>query len=222
MSTAIQVLTDAFLKAGIIASGDVLTAEEANDGLRVFNDLLENLSLESQSVYGRSTETFLTVGGQGVYTIGPGGNWNTVRPVRIGSPGYCRYQSVDFPITPIDRADYDALAIKNQPGDIAERFLFLNDVPLGTITLWPVPQYVTSIGLHMDRLLSSISNLTTVLSFPPGYELMIKCLIAEMLAPEYGVQLPPPIAQQAARFKADVKRSNRRSRSVRFDDIPGV
>ena len=61
MSTALQVITEALSKAGVLSPGDVLTAEEANDGLRAFNDMLENLSLEPQSVYGRSTDTFAAV-----------------------------------------------------------------------------------------------------------------------------------------------------------------
>lgn len=221
MSTALQIITDAMLKATIIASGDVLSAEESNDGLRALNDLFENLSLERQSVYGRYAQTFPLVINQGSYTIGVGGNFNTTRPVRIDDLGWVSFQGVDYPIEAMGPDEYALMVLKNQPG-LPQRFFYINDNPLGILKLWPVPDQAMSISLNIDRLLTSIPNLTTQLVLPPGYELMIKCLLADMLAPEYGVILPPAVAEQAAKFKADVKRANRVRRVARFDDIPGV
>lgn len=221
MTTALQVIQDAMSKAGIFAPGDVLTADEANDGLRAFNDLIENLSLEPQSVYGRSTDTFAAQANVASYTIGTGGTWNTVRPVRINSPGFSRLLGVDYSLDIMGPDEYALVTLKTQPG-IPRRFMYVNDNPLGTVTLWPVPDQVYTIGLNLDRILTSIPTLATVLAFPPGYELMFKCLLADMLAPEYGTVLPAAVAEQARRFKADIKRANRKRRTARFDDVPGV
>lgn len=221
MSTALQVIEDAFRKATITAVGDTLTAEECNDALRALNDILENLSLERQSVYARSTQQFTATAGQATYSIGPGGLWNTTRPVSIDDVGYARLLGVDYALHAIDQGSYNLLVLKTQPG-VPSRFLYVNDAPLGTVTLWPVPDQTYTIGLQIDRVLTSISDLQTVLAFPPGYELALKCLLAEVLAPEYGVALPAAVADQAQRFKADIKRNNRRGRTARFGDMPGV
>jgi hypothetical protein len=221
MSTALQVIQDALSKAGILSPGDVVTADELNDALRAFNDLLENTSLERQGVYGRTTEQFVTQANVATYTIGPGGAWNTTRPVRIASPGYSRLQGIDYGLDVMGDNEYALITLKTQPG-IPRRFNYVNDTPLGVVTLWPVPDQVYTIGLNTDRVLTSIPSLNTVLAFPPGYELMFKCLLADLLAPEYGTVLPQAVAEQARRFKADIKRANRKKRVARFDDVPSV
>jgi hypothetical protein len=223
--TARQLIIDALGKCQALQVGDVPTAEEINDGLRMLNDLLANWSIEQLSVWERATEFFNTTGGQATYTIGAGGNWNTTRPVRIDSQGVCRFQGVDYPMLGVGMDQYNLHTLKTQPGDVIEQFLYVNDYPLGTVTLWPVPvsSTVGHIGLHIDRQLTQVTNLTATLAFPPGYEPALVYNLALLLASDYGTAPPPEVVSLARNFKADIKRANKRKTPpARFDDMPGV
>lgn len=206
------------LKLGtIIASGETPTAEESNDALVKLNDLLEIWSLQNLAVWGSADVSFPTIASQAAYTIGPAGTWATDRPVRINDAPYCTVNGVDFPIDIIGQADYDLIGLKTQPGQIIERMLFVNDNPNGRVTLWPVPSAVVTITMNIDRLLSQVADLSTVMTFPPGYLLAFKYTLAVMLCPEYGRVPPDDVKAIAQGALASIKRANKVRRTAIYD-----
>ena len=97
-TTAGDLFRQALSLDNFVGVDQTLSATELTDCLSVLNDIYEDLSNQNLAMFGEANETFNTVAGQASYTMGTGGNWNTVKPVRISS-GYCTYQSVDFPIS---------------------------------------------------------------------------------------------------------------------------
>jgi hypothetical protein len=188
MTTALDLLQSSARLANILASGETMTADEANDGLKVFNDILENWSTQNLMVWARANQTFPLTTGVGTYTIGPAGTWNTDRPVRI-TGGYTTIAGTDFPFTMWGQVEYNAVAVKTISG-VPQRALYVADYPLGSVSLYPVPASAISaqtITLTIDRLLTFPLALTTVLAFPPGYEKALRYELAVALGPEYGV-----------------------------------
>lgn len=202
---------------GVIATGETPTADEMNDGMGSIGDLLQNLSLQNLAVYGSAVETFATIAGQALYTIGPGGNWNTNRPVRIAGDGICTFNGVDFPVEQIGQGEYDAIGLKTQQQPIVEKLLYVNDNPLGLITLWPVPSGIVNIGINTDRVLTAVTDINTPMIFPPGYLLMMRYMLAILMAPDYGVTVSPEILGIASKALADIKRANKVKRQSTFD-----
>jgi hypothetical protein len=201
---------------GAIATGETPSSDEANDGLNTLNDLLETWSLENLTVWGNDDQTFAFTAGQGIYTIGPAGNFATSRPVRV--PGmYCTFNGVDFAIDPIGDAEYDAIGLKNQPDAFPRRFLYLNANPLGILKFWPVPTSALAVTINADQVLTQVANLATVMVFPPGYLLAMKHALAILLAPDYGIEPSPTIQRVALVSKANLKRANKLKRIARFD-----
>lgn len=194
-----------------------LTASETADCLSMMNDFIEDLNTQDLAVWGTSNQTFNTVAGQAVYTIGSGGNWNTVRPVRINEPSYCTYGGVDFPIYQWDQTTYNLVGLKTQQQPIVQRFLFVNDYPLSYITLWPVPALVIPITLSIDNILTQITSSATSISYPPGYARMFLYNMAVELAPLFGKVAGPDIKQIAVSSLADLKRVNKKTPVSRFD-----
>jgi hypothetical protein len=202
---------------GVIATGETPTADEMNDGLSSLSDLLENLSTQNLAVYGSAVEVFPTVAAQATYTIGPAGNWNTVRPVRIAGDAICTFNGVDFPVMQIGQGEYDAIGLKTQQQPIVEKLFYLNDNPLGKITLWPVPSGIVNISVNTDRVLTNVTDVNTAMVFPPGYLLMMRYMLAILMAPDYGVQITPEISSVASSSLAAIKRANKVRRTVTFD-----
>ncbi len=208
MSTALELIESSMRLATVLASGETATADEANDGLKTLNDLLENWSLENLTVWQGNNEQFALTPGVANYTIGPGGDFNTTRPIRIGA-SFTRVNGSDFPLIQWGLDEYNAVSVKTV-GGIPEQYVYLNEYPLGEIILYPVPATASTIFLNTDRVLTFPVTLATVLAFPPGYERALRYALATNIAPEYGVSPLPSVGAIATASKADLKRANRK------------
>jgi hypothetical protein len=218
-TTAFALIESAMRVVGIISSGagETPTADEANDALDSLNDLLESMSLENLFVWGTADQTFTTVAGQASRTIGPTGQFvATARPVRI-SGAYCTVNGVDFPIQIIGQQEYNDIPLKTQQQQIIERLLYVNDFPNGIVTLWPTPSAAIPLVLSIDRVMTSIPTLATVLTYPPGYLNFMKHALGIMLSPDYGVTPSQAVLDIARGTRASLKRANKEKNVARFD-----
>ena len=201
---------------GAIATGETMTADEANDGLNSLNDVLETWSLENLSVWGVDNQTFVSVAGQSLYTIGPTGDFVTTRPVRI-SRMFCTLNGVDFPVELIGEDEYDAISLKTQGQDYPEKAVYINSSPLGILKVWPVFTQSLPVTLAIDQVLTQIPTLSTAIGFPPGYYIALKHALAIMLSPDYGITPSSVIVQVEQMAKANIKRANKKKREAGFD-----
>jgi hypothetical protein len=215
MSTALELIESSLRLATVLASGETATADEATDGLKSLNDILENWSLENLTVWQGDNEQYALTPGTASYTIGPGGAFNATRPIRIGF-SFTRVNGADFTLEQWSLDEYNAVAVKTV-GGIPERYVYINEYPLGQIILYPVPAATSTLFLNTDRVLTFPVTLATNLAFPPGYEKALRYTLATNLAPEYGVAVSPAVAAIAASSKADIKRANKKRVVAAYD-----
>jgi len=208
VTSALDLITSSMRLATILASGETPTADEAIDGLKSLNDILENWSLERLSVWQVENQVFALTPGQASYTVGPAGDFNMTRPVRVSATSFVRVSGADFPVEQWGQGEYDQVAVKDI-GGIPQRLLYLNTYPLGGITLYPQPSQAMDLHLSFDRVLTFPVTLATQLAFPPGYEKALRFTLATNLAPEYGVTPPHSVGAIAASSKGDLKRANK-------------
>lgn len=211
---ALDLIKVALRHLGVLAESETPPADQAQDGLRALNDVLETWSNESLAVWGSSLDVFATVPGQATYTIGPGGNWNIDRPSDIAG-GYTTWQGVDFPFSLWSLAEYEAVPIKTVPNAFPQRAVFINDSPLAQIILYPTPNMALAVHLDAPRILTQIPNVSTTLTLPPGYARALQYAVAVELAPSYGS--PRDLTSQARSTLALLKRTNRQSTAMVFD-----
>lgn len=211
-------MRDALALTNAVGVDQTLTADETSDCLRVLNDEVEDWSTQNMAVYGLSNQTFNTVIGQSVYTIGPAGSWNTNRPVRINDPAYSVYGGTTFPLTSITQAEYNLLAVKTQTQEFPDYYLYVNEWPLGVVTLWPVPSAVTPVTFSIDLQIDSVPTAATVLSFPPGYMKAFRYRLAVQYAPMFGKRISnyPEIVAIAQESFANIKRANKKLHLLTF------
>lgn len=74
MTTPLDIITRAMKDIGALAAGEVPTADEAQDGLDMLNDMIDQWSNESMMVFYRTEIVFNTVQNTVQYTLGPGGS----------------------------------------------------------------------------------------------------------------------------------------------------
>lgn len=215
-TTAIDLITRSMKLAKLLAAGETPTAEEATDALATLNDILENWDTEPMSLWATSNFAAPTVAGQATYTIGPAGNFNTTRPSSIHG-AYVTFNGVDFDVAVVGQLEYNDISLKTQQQPIAEKLLYVNDFPLGLITLWPVPSQVVNLTMTFDRLLTQIPNTATTINYPPGAAKALRYALALELATEFGAPIDPVLAALAADAKADYKRANKQPVKARYD-----
>lgn len=215
-----MVIEDALGLTNAVAVDQTLTADETSDCLRKLNDLLDLWSTQSLAVYGIANQSFNTVANTATYTIGPAGVWNTTRPVMLNEPAYATVSSVTFPYTRINQQQYNLIAYKAQTGggtDVSQFFLYVNDNPLGIVTLWPVPDSVFPITFSIDQVLTTATTAATVMAFPPGYFHAFTHCLAPILAPMFGKQASQDVKDEAKRSFGSIKRANQRPAVLQYD-----
>lgn len=211
--SAIDLITNAMRKMGVLAVGEVPSADEANTGLTALNDVIETWNLERLSLVGSLPSVVSTVVGQSTYSIGAGGNWNVDRPTML-TGAYCQVNGVDFPIGQWTLGEYLAEPIKTQQQQIIERFVYINDEPLGQVILWPTPMAIVPITLNYDQAITAVATLATTLTLAPGYARALQYAVGVELQSEFGGQ---DLSAYARSTKAVIKRANRTPQISGFD-----
>lgn len=221
--TALDLLTRSMKLISAIGAGEELDPEDAVDGLSTFNEMLDNWTTERISVYGVTNETFALQAGIAQYSYGPGGDFNSDRPVHIRDP-FSIVDGVSRRIGLIPQEEYDRIALKNQPGSWPIKALMVNSFPLAEMFFWPVPITMMQIQIPVSRQLTHITDLTQVISLPPGYLRALRFSLAAELWPEYsnGSTDINTIKQIAMGSRADIQRANQTDPIATFDDVPNV
>jgi hypothetical protein len=221
-TTAIKLIRSALGVTNAVGVDQELTADEITGALEVLNDILEQWSTDSLTLWSTTNNTFMTVAGQKVYGIGPTGDWVASRPERIVLDAYTSLPigsatPQSFPCTMISQQEYNDIAVKDQQNQFALRYLYVNEFPNGLLTLWPVPNVAAPFTLSFDRILTQITNAGASISYPQGYAKALKMTLAVELAPYFGKQASPDVKQIAQQAYADIKRANKTQKVLQFD-----
>jgi hypothetical protein len=205
MATALDVISESLRIAGVLGQTEIASAAQADQGLIAFNDMLDMMSIDRTFIYTIAQNNFPLVNGQASYTIGSGGNFNMARPAKIAN-AFVRINSVDFPLVELNSQDYDNIAYKAN-GAFPQFFYYDANFPLGTIYIYGVP---TQGAIYIDTwtALTQLSTLATTVSFPAGYNIMIKYQLAKILAGRYGMTLTPDDEMTAMTTLAAIKNRN--------------
>lgn len=215
MSTVLDLITGSLRLLGAIASGEFPSASESQDALAALNDMIDTWKTESLMVYNISPHTFALVAGQKMYTMGPGGNWNTERPVQIDSM-YLQYTGtgtggpppLNLIIEQLNQDQYNSIIVPNTQSTYPTAAYVSDDFPMRQIFMWPVPTVAYSVDVFTWGLIDGFAAITSTVSLPPGYARMLRFNLALELAPEYGLTPSQTVAAGAIDAKSAVKRNN--------------
>jgi hypothetical protein len=212
MTTAVDLITLALKDIGTNGIGQSISAEDTADALATLNMMLGQWSAERLSVF-HLIDTAHQANGSVSYTVGPGGDFNIARPIKINA-AYARLASsgagsaVDYRISMIDaREDYARISLKTL-NSFPEWAFYDSAFPLGNLFLYPVPN--SSYELHIVTMdtLPQFSTAATVVNLPPPYMAAIRYNLAIYLASTYQLEPTPSLVRLAMNAKRVVKRMN--------------
>lgn len=214
MTTALDIVTDAFKKGGILGEGQTLSAEDSNSGFNDLNEMLSQWQRKRWLVF-HLTDTAFTATGAQSFTVGPAGNFALdPRPDRIESAYFVQIvPSPNLPVSyPLDvlpsMEDYADISLKTL-NSWPECVFYDSGYPTASLFVWPVPTSgLYSIHILTKAILSQFATLQTDASFPLEYVAAMKWNLVLRLRASY------PRAQTDAVQDDDLKRLARDSLNV--------
>ena len=193
---------------GATGTGESVSAAELADGLVSLNSMVDSWSAQRLFIYQVKQQSFPFSPSDEMYTIGPGGDWNTERPVEIQG-AFSRINNIDSIITVTkDRSVYDDLSTKAIINTSWPSLCYYEaSLPLGKLWFYPKPAQASTVFLDTWLMFPKFTAYDDV-TFPPGYERAIVYSLAVEFAPEFGKVPSALVADIAKSAKAVIKERN--------------
>lgn len=212
MSTIRDVVTRSLKLIEEVGAGETASSESAFDAMTSLITMIDSWSIQNKLVYTETRESFALTVSDGEYTIGSGGNFNTVVPIEITS-AFIRIGDRDYPLNLIGADEYASIVDKSTQ-EIPEYMYFDGDYPTANIFLYPVPSQSATLHIYSKKPLTNFSSLDDVLSVPVGYERAFIYNLAIEIAPEYGKQAAQTVMMIAGESKKAIESANSLNDSV--------
>lgn len=214
--TASDIIKSALGEIGVIGIGETLEAEDGEDCLLRLNAMLNTLSGDDLMLYVFTQEQFDLTAGTVSYEIGEGAPLDTTRPERVDKTSFIRDSSGnDRSLQIITKDQYNALSSKT-PGNSIPTHLYYDPLfPIGTVYLYPPSDGTHDLFLVSEKAFTEFTDLTSILSFPPGYREMLIYNLAVRLAGPYRKALSQVTISIATSSMRNIQDRNAAQRPIR-------
>lgn len=204
MATTAQTIIDAaYRKIGISSP----TSDEDNNALEALNNMLGLWGLDFL-VTVITRESLSLVVGTAEYTIGSGGDLDTVRPLSIES---CYLKDSDDYSYVVDvnmsAKDYDRISSKTFESRPSKLY-FIPEYPLAKIIFNKESDETYTAHFEFWKNFTEFAALTTAFSFPNAYKEAMVYNLAIRLAEDNSVQITQTVAMTAQQSLALISRLN--------------
>ena len=208
--TAQELMKASLRVLGVIGRGRTPGAALLNETLEALKIMLRSLSIEVGGLHQIDIESFALDGSES-YTIGDGGDFNTVRPINIIG-GYTSSSSIDYPLEIIGERKYRNLQFKDSMSGYA-LYLWYNATygataaEFGTVYIYPPSS--DTLTINSLKPLGEPASITKAVILPPEYDGYVKWNLAVEIAPEHGKEPSPTTIAHAARTKDEMEKYHR-------------
>jgi len=200
MVTVLDMVTDAMQESGILTKTETPTNSEAQTGLKMLNRVLSSWSNTRNLAFERVTESFPLNNLVTSYTIGSGGDFDTVRPTKI-IQAHVRQGNTDYNLDIVSDKVYQGVVYKSI-GGLPEMLNFTNEYPLATINIYPAPSTIYSLFITSEKPLTEYAAITTTVDLPSGWIDALIYAMAVRLGRIYGQPTDPELRALASESKA--------------------
>lgn len=209
-TTAGDQINSALRLIGVLAEGEVPSADTSQDALTALNQMIDSWSTERLAVFSTQDQVFTWLPGFRERSLGPTGDFVGNRPVMIDDSTYFRdpASNVSYGIKLINQQQYNGIAVKTVTSTYPQVMWVNMEYPDISMTVYPVPTKTLEFHIVSVSELTQPANLATNLTFPPGYLRAFRYNLACELAPEFGVEPSPTVVRIAMTAKRNLKRIN--------------
>ena len=177
--TVRDIVTDAYRKAGIVASDEPMTADQAAAGARALGRMLKAWQNRGWGVF-RTSRMSVAATTSAQHTLSP------VRPVRIESVRFKR-GGIETPMQSLTGPEYDDLPLKTSPGT-PTNYYYDRQREEARLYVWPVPASVTTETFEITyEREAEDSDLNAVVDVPGEWWEAVVYSLADRLGDDFGV-----------------------------------
>lgn len=180
MTTATEIIVDAYERLNRLSPGEQLSADDAAFGLRRLNSLVDELSTQNLFLY-RSVITSAAQTGDIVLGLG---DWAAIQPGDEVVSATCNNST----LAPITVAQYMALY---RPVPVGFPCYYSAD-GLGAVSLYPLPSGQT-VSLQTRTGVAEFADHETEYTLPRGWKAALGAALAVRLAPVLLGTVPAPL-----------------------------
>ena len=210
MATAGDIINGTLRLLGVLAEGEVPSAETSQDALAAMQQMIESWNTERLSVFSTQDQVFTWPAGVLSRFLGPTGDFVGNRPVLLDDSTYFRDAStnVSYGIKFINQQQYDGIAVKTVTSTYPQVMWINMSYP--DIEMYVYPKPIRALEWHFISVeeLTQPATLATNLSFPPGYLRAFRYNLACEMAPEFGTEPSAQVRRIAMSSKRNIKRIN--------------
>lgn len=206
--TPAELIPRAFERASIKGVDQTLSPADLNTGFYVLNEMIDAWSIEELYLYELVTLTATATNGKAAYTLGPGGDFDVVRPPSIDQLIYTN-GSIDYEVEQTTVEQYAAIPYKQTIG-IPSAFAYEPSMPAGVMSIYPIPIAGGTLKVKTHQLLTQFSTINQAVQFPPGYQAALRYALAVALCGEYQVTPSPALMLASNNAKRAIRRRNLR------------
>lgn len=229
--TGLQIITRALKALAVLESSEVPGPNEAQDALTSLNDLLETWGLTLQGMPAVSRLVLPLVASQSIYTIGPSGDVNTVRPDHILAVSLVQDRTAttvsELPLDPpLTVAEWQHVPLKASTGDYPTRVFYNRNVNASgqsNLSVYPIPTGSLADLILYAAVPLAVFDLDTQVELPQGWPRALVANLALDLAPSYGAQVHSALRDTAEEAKNALFRANHETPILQLSQaLPGM
>ena len=210
MTTAGDIINGSLRLLGVLAEGEVPSAETSQDALNAMNQMIDSWNTERLAVFATQDQMFTWPSGILSRTLGPSGNFIGSRPVLLEDSTYFRDPGtgVSYGIKFINQQQYNGIAVKTVTSTFPQ-VIFVN-MTFPDIEMYIYPRPTRDLEWHFISVeeLTQPATLATQLHFPPGYLRAFRYNLATEMSPEFGMEPSAQVMRIAMTSKRNLKRIN--------------
>ena len=141
MATAGDIINGSLRLLGVLAEGEVPSAETSQDALNAMNQMIDSWNTERLSVFSTQDQVFTWPAGQLNRTLGPSGDFVGNRPVLLDDATYFvdPGTGVSYGIKFINQQQYDGIAVKTVTSTYPQVIFVNNTFPDVEMFVYPKP-----------------------------------------------------------------------------------
>lgn len=216
MATAQTIIDASYRKIGILSP----TLTEDDNGLEALNNMISLWGLDFLVPYVTRESKALTIG-ISEYTIGSGGDLDTVRPMSIANCYLKDSDNYSYDVKIMSAKDYNLISSKTLEGRPTKLY-FIPEYPLVKIIFNKEPDVAYTAYFEFWKNFTEFALLTTAFSFPNEYKEAMVYNLAIRLGEDNTIEIPRSVYEIAGSSLTLISRLNAVNRmppKARFEFI---
>lgn len=164
-------------------------------------------------------ESFDLIVGQASYTVGSGGDFDTVRPMLVRSAYLVNSDDYSYPLRVISNIDYNRIGLKTAEGRPTKVY-YVNEYPLVKLIFNKETDTVYTVYLDFKKNFTEFAAIGSTVELPNEYKEALVYNLTIKLAEDNSVELPASVGRTAGSSLIALSRllaANEMPPKARFD-----